>query len=178
MMTCRPVPFDRCYWVSERLLAGPVPYDFDVTQTYERVELLLQAGVTTVVSLLGREELHGLAGMSELFEPWLWGESPRLKRQHQFLVRDGATPSVERMTRILNAIDTALDVGETVYVHCIGGRGRTGTVVGCWLARHGISEGEAALAYLASLRLIYGMTKPSPETRSQCRLVQSWPAGQ
>lgn len=33
----------------------------------------------------------------------------------------------------------ALAAGQTVYVHCYGGIGRTGTVVGCWLVRHGLS---------------------------------------
>ena len=38
---------------------------------------------------------------------------------------------------------------EPVYVHCWGGIGRTGTVVGCWLVRHGMT-GDEALAEFAS----------------------------
>ena len=37
------------------------------------------------------------------------------------------------MRIILGALDTALKAGEIVYVHCWGGVGRTGTVVGCHL---------------------------------------------
>ena len=46
---------------------------------------------------------------------------------------------------ILDAIDAAPSNGKSFYVHCWGGVGRTGTVIGCWLVRHG-SDGQRALA--------------------------------
>ena len=46
------------------------------------------------------------------------------------------------MTRILDDVDAALADGGAVYVHCWGGIGRTGTVVGCWLVRHGLDDGD------------------------------------
>ena len=36
----------------------------------------------------------------------------------------------ELMTAILNAIDESMTAGKPVYVHCWGGAGRTGTVIG------------------------------------------------
>ena len=47
------------------------------------------------------------------------------------------------------AIDEAMSAGKAVYVHCWGGVGRTGTVVGCWLVRHG-RTGEQALEQIAT----------------------------
>ena len=41
------------------------------------------------------------------------------------------------MAGLLDAIDTAMRDGKTVYLHCWGGVGRTGNVVGCSLVRHG-----------------------------------------
>ncbi|MFZ5949388.1 MAG: fused DSP-PTPase phosphatase/NAD kinase-like protein [Candidatus Rifleibacteriota bacterium] len=35
--------------------------------------------------------------------------------------------------------------GKPVYVHCWGGLGRTGVVVGCWSRRHGEAEPLAKL---------------------------------
>jgi hypothetical protein len=54
------------------------------------------------------------------------------------------------MTAILDRIDCALEQGHTVYVHCWGGRGRTGTVVGCHFVRRG-ATGQDALLRLAEL---------------------------
>ena len=46
------------------------------------------------------------------------------------------------MTTILDAIDEALDRGDPVYVHCLGGVDRTCTAAGCWLVRHGLTRDE------------------------------------
>src|SRR3712207_6971239 len=41
--------------------------------------------------------------------------------------------------------------GGLPYVHCWGGIGRTGTVVGCYLVEHGM-DGEQAIAAIAEWR--------------------------
>lgn len=73
------------------------------------------------------------------------------------------------MQMILDTLDSAMESGHTVYLHCHGGRGRTGTVVGCWLVRHG-RTGEQALARIAELRGDH----ESPETREQRAFVLNW----
>ena len=80
------------------------------------------------------------------------------------------------MSDILDAIDEALARGRVVYVHCWGGIGRTGTVVACWLRRHG-RTGEQALAELAGFWT--NMQKRhraprSPETAGQVAWVHAW----
>ncbi len=80
------------------------------------------------------------------------------------------------MAGILDAIDSALAQGRNVYLHCWGGVGRTGTVVGCWLVRHG-RTGNEALAELGELWR--GVEKSryrpvSPETREQREYVRQW----
>jgi protein tyrosine phosphatase len=46
---------------------------------------------------------------------------------------DGSIPCTKLMVEILDRIDAAIERGGVVYVHCWGGRGRTGTVICCWL---------------------------------------------
>ena len=76
----------------------------------------------------------------------------------------------------LDTIDAALAAGGTVYVHCYAGIGRTGTVVGCYLARHGM-RGEEALAEIARLRAdISDGWITSPETAAQRDRVREWPS--
>ncbi len=80
------------------------------------------------------------------------------------------------MVDILDTIDAALEEGRTVYVHCWGGVGRTGTVVGCWLVRHG-RTGEEALAQVAEwwrgVEKVWRQPE-SPETPEQCEYVRNW----
>jgi len=67
--------------------------------------------------------------------------------------------------------------GHTVYVHCQGGMGRTGTVVGCYLVRHGMG-GEDALEEIACLRRGTPREgKPSPFRKAQRQVVLNWPVG-
>ena len=78
------------------------------------------------------------------------------------------------MAEILDTLDAALAQGETVYVHCFGGIGRTGTVVGCWLVRHGLT-GEQALAQIAAWREgTPDEWNQSPETASQRQMALAW----
>ena len=91
-------------------------------------------------------------------------------------VPDVSTPTLEQMNRILDSVDEAMASGSTVYVHCWGGVGRTGTVVGCWLRRQGYS-GEEALAQIEKWwRGVekYYRRPESPETPEQRRYVLDW----
>ena len=64
--------------------------------------------------------------------------------------------------------------GDPVYVHCYGGIGRTGTVVGCWLIEQG-AAGDDPIATIAELRANIRFRRPSPETREQVAFVRGWP---
>jgi protein-tyrosine phosphatase len=89
-------------------------------------------------------------------------------------IEDMGVPSTDTMMAILDEIDGAIDQGRPVFVHCLGGRGRTGTVVGCYLVRHGM-EGKQALDHIRVLRRFEQTASfPSPETRPQREMVQSW----
>jgi Tyrosine phosphatase family len=72
----------------------------------------------------------------------------------------------------VNATVQALRSGEGVVVHCVGGRGRTGTVIGCVLRQLGYDP-KKAIEYLDSVHKLRG--KPGwPESRWQAKLVQDW----
>ena len=91
-------------------------------------------------------------------------------------IRDVSVPTVETMRSILDAIDLSLDAGRPVYVHCYGGIGRTVTVIGCWLRRHGHATRDDVLAVLARLRRsdVERASVISPETPAQRQMVVEW----
>jgi protein tyrosine/serine phosphatase len=80
------------------------------------------------------------------------------------------------MIAILDFLDLSLAQNRKVYLHCWGGVGRTGTVVGCFLRRRGLS-GPEALARLGSWwsAVPKRVHHPrSPETDAQVDFIMDW----
>jgi hypothetical protein len=164
------VPYEGAYFVTAFLLAGPsfITYG-NAAATVSKVTALMNAGVGCIVSVCARGELILLDEVATAIDL-----NEQFDHHHIFPIKDGGVPSRGMMRTILDTIDEALDKGHKVFVHCVGGRGRTGLVVGCWLARHGVAVGEATLDKLAEIRYQYGLFKPSPENDKQCRFVREW----
>ena len=70
---------------------------------------------------------------------------------HNFPIVDMGIPNKKLMRQILDVIVASMAREKCVYVHCWGGHGRTGTVVGCWLREQGMS-GKETLQHIQKLR--------------------------
>lgn len=162
-------PLEDSYWAAPgELLAGPYPLlDAPDRETQRaRVRALLEAGVRTVIDLRTPVEPPGIRVLlGKLSDEAAWMGVPIL---------DGAAPTPAEARLVLDAIDASIARGYPVYVHCMGGRGRTGTIVALWWMRHGRSA-EDALAELGRRRegLLHG-ARPSPETPAQMRLIRTF----
>ena len=66
-------------------------------------------------------------------------------------VADFTPPTMEQLERGVNAIQSAIDSGTRVAVHCGAGLGRTGTLLACYLVRGGLSP-EDAIARVRAVR--------------------------
>ncbi len=178
-----PVPFERSYWVSPGLLlAGCYPGNPDPERVADKLRALLGAGIRVCVDLTeeGEPNLADLP-LAPYEETWrCLGRSSGIQLDYwRKSIRDMDVPSKDDMRSILDIIDRALGNGQPVYVHCLGGLGRTGVVIGCWLARHGIAAGPAVLDTIRVLRRNEGVAHlPSPQTGRQCDMARSWPPGQ
>ncbi len=169
-----PHPSPNSYWVIEgRFAAGEYPGDLDPIRAESKVKGLLDGGINHFIDLTEEQELEPYADIAEerglrIGRDVCWERHPIL---------DVSVPDrPQQMTAILDAIDTALDEGRTVYVHCWGGVGRTGTVVGCWLVRHGCT-GKEALCQVEELWRSMAKAQPyrdSPETLEQKLFVLNW----
>ena len=150
------IPYDRSYVVVPgRLLAVLYPASDNPAETTDKLRRLLAVGVDHVVNLTEPHEAN-YKGVSLVdYVPELTALATEQGREivcRRFPIRDLDVPSVTTMKAILDDIDGAVAAGRKVYLHCWGGRGRTGTVVGCYLARHGLTVGDEALAMVRYLR--------------------------
>jgi hypothetical protein len=166
-------PIPNAYWVLPgRLMAGEYPHALQEGAARLRFRWLLEAGVDFFLDLTEPGE-YGLRPYESLLldEAALTG-IPVVQRHMP--IEDMGTPAPEEMRSILDVIDEALADGRNVYVHCYGGLGRTGTVIGCYLVRQGMG-GEAALGEITRLRQATAAAlRRSPETATQRRMVLGW----
>ncbi len=164
-------PIENCYWVEPgRFLAGEYPRTPDEASSLVKLNLLVDAGVRAFINLTGKDE--GLEPYHTLFNQCNAGDLTH----ERFPIKDISVPRSHKHTAsILNAIDRRLAEGRIVYVHCWGGVGRTGVIVGCWLARHGY-PGEAAAARLQELwqQCPKSAARQSPETEAQAQYIVEW----
>lgn len=172
-------PFERSFWVVPgTLLAGCYPGDQKSVEAERKLNAIIGAGIRTFLNLMEPHEKNRAGAEFVPYEP----QMKRLAAERgvelsivRMPVRDEDVPSVDFMAEILEAIDDSLRTGKPVYVHCWGGWGRTGTVVGCYLREHGFANGEAALRRVAELRSKTADSRlPAPMTPAQVEMVRNW----
>lgn len=137
--------------VDEHLLAGEFPAaKGDPVRSDEKLQLLVDAGVRTFVDLTDADTTDAHLAP---YEPRLQSVAAMRGldlRRVNLPIPDRGVADDARYDQIVATIDQHRDRGG-VYVHCWGGVGRTGTVVGCVLAAAG-HDHDAIEGRLVELR--------------------------
>lgn len=174
----RKAPIENSYWVpGTALVAGEYPgHHEDEAKARKKIGQLLDAGIGVFIDLT--EPADAMAPYEGLLREE--AATRGVKVQYVSLgIPDMSVPTDQRMHEVLDAIDRGLQSGRAVYVHCWGGVGRTGTVIGCYLVRHGRSCDDA----LAEVARGFASMSPakvrkhhegSPQTTRQREFVRRW----
>jgi hypothetical protein len=167
------------YPVLPGLLAGEYPaqrYDDDPA----RLSAFLDAGIRHFIDLTEQEERSFSSRPLYPYEPLLdmLATQRRIPISYQrFAIADRSAPSQGQMRHILDAVDVARATTQGVYVHCMGGVGRTGAVIGCYLVRHGTTPEDALRLIARRLYYTHKAERLSPEVDEQRALVLRWQSG-
>jgi hypothetical protein len=157
--------------VDDGLLAGEFPAaKDDPVRSDEKLHVLIDAGIRTFIDLTDAETTDAHL---RPYEPRLAKAAAARRldlRRINLPIPDGGVADDQRYDEILAAIDEHRARGG-VYVHCWGGVGRTGTVIGCILAAGG--HGHRSIERrLTELRAGTGKAhRRCPENDSQLEVI-------
>jgi hypothetical protein len=161
----RPLP--NTYWVIPgRLLAGEYPGGADDREARRRLARLHEAGVDSFVDLTEDGELPPYRHLLPKHADYL----------RVGIVDTGVPNDVAQTREVLASIRAALARDRRVYVHCRAGIGRTGLIIGCFLADEE-SNGKTALKTLNRLwrQSERAATWPKvPQTAQQADYIRRW----
>jgi predicted protein tyrosine phosphatase len=161
-----------------KLYGGEYPGHREREVAKTRLRCLITLGISTFVDLTAPADR--MTPYEKLLKE-LEEELGMPLRRFSLPLDDMAVPeSAETMQAILISIRESSQRAPAVYVHCWGGIGRTGTVVGCWLRECGYDPETA----LARVQHLYASHMPkarihpeSPQTPAQKDYIRNWLGG-
>lgn len=176
---CSPPPIPNSYWLPGAwVAAGEFPGALGENDARAKIGALLDAGIRTFVDLTTEDDF--LAPYDAVLRAEAADRRVIVSRQ-PMPIPDMDVTTPDAMRRILNLLDAERAAGRAVYVHCWGGVGRTGLVVGCHLVRRGAAGDEA----LDTVRRLFATMSEdkvrrhrgqSPQTPAQVAMVRGWAA--
>lgn len=173
------LPGDSFEVVEGLLYAGPYPSSPFEDEAIKKAEAFLDLGIDLFVDLTEEGEygsknrqLYPYANLLIEVADRRGTKPPRHVRRS---IPDMGVPTIGEMAETVNLIETANACGEAVYVHCWGGIGRTGTVLGCLAVSRGTPHNavleELSRQRAGTRRAIY----ESPQTEEQREFIMNWP---
>jgi hypothetical protein len=162
------------WWVDDgRLLAGEYPFSPDKPdRARQKVRVLVDAGVDSFVDLTHPDDVPPMHPYTDVLLAEAENAGRPQPSYRRFPIPDNNTITRQGYDAILDYIQSEMDAGKIVYVHCWGGKGRTATVIGCRLIDGGLDYD----ATIAELRRLRAATKKAgeavPETAAQHQVLR------
>lgn len=139
-----------------------------------KLDSLLNAGIRTFIDLTEPNELIPYSTCLKQRAQTLGLTKADVDsiEYHRFAIPDRCTPASHALVSDVCAVlEDCLSRGRKAAIHCRGGVGRTGTIVGCWLVQSGFAkDGKEALAFIEREWMSVEKSKRfprSPETGGQ-----------
>jgi hypothetical protein len=161
-------PIANSFKVMDRVFAGEYPRAKDEQESTDKIQRFCNFGITHFIDLTEEGEL---LPYSQMLHP--------LQKHLRFPIPDVSVPaSLEEAQQITETIHNILKEDEMnrVYIHCHGGVGRTGTIVGCLYSE---ASGRSYDEIMYALETVFADCPKSayrtiPETEEQRQFIAKY----
>lgn len=164
--------------IPNHLYAGEIPSSINDHEFQLKIQYLKELGITHIINLteINEQNFKGIPLRKYMdYAEMQFSMSGMELNCFRFPIKDLDIPTITHMRTVINAINEAIHEGGKVYVHCWGGIGRTGTVIGCYLIEHGILLNHTAVPFIEFLKRNTSIkNRQSPETPDQVNYILRW----
>jgi hypothetical protein len=166
-LTMKPTGYS--YRVDLNVWAGEYPvWDWDDSIGRQQIQLFTAFGINNFIDLTESGEMPPYAQFLSL----------SIER-HQLPIPNGGTPAaVEDVVELFRTIECSLleKPFAKFYIHCLGGVGRTGTIVACYYVYFKQMNAEEALAKMRHMFSCHERANwmSAPETEAQIDFIHTF----
>jgi protein-tyrosine phosphatase len=140
---------------------SPLPGRENMQQDIQRIT---ERKITTVIMLVSDEELstYGVFNLKSKFD------SLHI-RVYQSPIKDYGLPTPAQTREILSQLHKRVKNNENILIHCVGGYGRSGTIMGCYSRQYLKKSESEVIDYVRAIRGAHAI-----ETAEQEKFVREW----
>ena len=166
-LTMKPTGYS--YRVDLNVWAGEYPvWDWDDSIGRMQIQLFTDFGINFFIDLTESGEMP----------PYAQFLSPSIERYRLHIPNRGTPAAVEDVVRLFQVIECTLSDKPftNIYIHCLGGVGRTGTIVACYYIYFKQMAADEALAEMRRMFSSHerAVWMSAPETEAQIDFIHTF----
>ena len=166
-LTMKPTGYS--YRVDLNVWAGEYPvWDWDDSIGRMQIQLFTDFGINFFIDLTESGEMP----------PYAQFLSPSIERYRLHIPNRGTPAAVEDVVRLFQVIECTLSDKPftNIYIHCLGGVGRTGTIVACYYIYFKQMVADEALAEMRRMFSSHERANwmSAPETEAQIDFIHTF----
>ena len=165
------MPTSENYWVIKNILmAGSYPLQNTKSNNRIRASVLKQK-FDVFINLMQKDEKDHDGDYFKDYKSFINYDATIIRMP----IKDMDIPTPFQTMKLIKTIDRFINDNKNIYLHCWGGLGRTGTIVGCYLIEKKLANKSNVFSKINELKANSSLAKfNSPQTEEQKEFIINW----